>query len=148
MNKKIWDRNHLAVELIVMRYLGNNIKKTINNHAVSFSDEGSDDGPVVIFIHGSPVTKTMLNMRIDSLNDDFRVISYDILSSGNSDTVEEKTSTDLFVKDLLCLMDSLKIEKAMLCGFSVGAQIALNAIENYPDRFSSLIMGDNQYEIN
>ena len=39
-------------------------------------------------------------------------------------------------------MDALKIDKAMLCGLSMGGYIALNAIENYPERFDALILSD------
>ncbi len=51
-------------------------------------------------------------------------------------------SIDLFAADLLNLMDALKIDKAMLCGLSMGGYIALNAVENYPDRFDALILSD------
>jgi pimeloyl-ACP methyl ester carboxylesterase len=39
-------------------------------------------------------------------------------------------------------MDALKIEKASLCGLSMGGYIALNAIENYPERFEALVLSD------
>lgn len=39
-------------------------------------------------------------------------------------------------------MDELKIDKAMLCGLSMGGYIALNAVYNYPDRFDALILCD------
>jgi pimeloyl-ACP methyl ester carboxylesterase len=39
-------------------------------------------------------------------------------------------------------MDALKIDKAILCGFSMGGYIALNAIENYSGRFNALLLFD------
>jgi pimeloyl-ACP methyl ester carboxylesterase len=41
-------------------------------------------------------------------------------------------------------MDKLKIEKTGLCGLSLGGYIALNAVENNPDRFNALILSDTQ----
>ena len=125
-----------------MRYLGNNIKMTVNNLTVSFSDEGPDDAPVIIFIHGFPFNKSMWNMQLEELKDDYRVIAYDIRGHGSSDSGNEDFSIELFVKDLLCLMDALKIDKTVLCGLSMGGYIALNAIENYPERFDALILSD------
>ena len=70
------------------------------------------------------------------------MIAYDIRGHGNSDDGVDNFSIDLFVNDLLSLMDTLKIDKAILCGFSMGGYIALNAIENYPERFNALILCD------
>lgn len=39
-------------------------------------------------------------------------------------------------------MDSLNIEKTILGGFSMGGYIALNAIQNFPERFTSLLLCD------
>lgn len=127
-----------------MRYLGNNIKMIINNLSVSLSDEGPYYAPAIIFIHGFPFNKHMWNMQVEELKDDYRVIAYDIRGHGDSDSGNEEFSIKLFVKDLVCLMDALKIDKAVLCGLSMGGYIALNAIENYPERFYALILSDTQ----
>jgi esterase/lipase len=39
-------------------------------------------------------------------------------------------------------MDALNIEKTIICGLSMGGYIALNAIENHPERFNALILSD------
>jgi len=46
------------------------------------------------------------------------------------------------VEDLIGFMDALKIDKVMLCGFSMGGYIALNAIEHHPERFNALVLCD------
>jgi len=125
-----------------MSQLGNNIKRTINDLTVSYNDEGPDGAPIIIFIHGFPFNKSMWNRQTEALKGDYRVISYDIRGFGDSDAGNSDFSIDLFVSDLLALMDTLKIDKAMLCGLSMGGYIALNAIENYPERFSAVILAD------
>lgn len=125
-----------------MRDLGNDIKITVNNLTVSYNDEGPDGAPVIIFIHGFPFNKSMWNKQVEALKNKFRVIAYDVRGHGNSDAGTIDFSIELFVNDLLSLMDTLKINKALLCGLSMGGYIALNAIENYPDRFDSLILSD------
>jgi 3-oxoadipate enol-lactonase len=127
-----------------MRITGNDIKATINNLTVSYCDEGPDEGPVVIFIHGFPFNKSMWDKQMKALKEDCRVIAYDIRGHGDSDAGNEDFSIALFVSDLLWLMDTLVIEKALLCGLSLGGYIALNAIENYPERFDALILSDTQ----
>ena len=125
-----------------MRELGNNIRITINDLAVSYNDEGKTGDPVIIFIHGFPFNKYMWNKQMEVLKENYRVIAYDVRGHGNSDAGAEDFSIDLFATDLLNLMDALKIDKAMLCGLSMGGYIALNAVENDPDRFDALILSD------
>ena len=96
----------------------------------------------MIFIHGFPLNKEMWNGQVEELMENYRVIAYDIRGHGNSDAGDGNFSVEIFVNDLLSLMDALKIDKTTLCGFSMGGYIALNAIENYPGRFNALLLCD------
>jgi 3-oxoadipate enol-lactonase len=125
-----------------IRSIGKNIKITVNNIAVSYTDEGLENAPVIIFIHGFPFNKEMWNKQLDALSESFRVIAYDVRGHGNSYSGTDDFSIELFVNDLLLLMDALEIEKATLCGLSMGGYIALKAMENFPHRFDSLVLCD------
>jgi len=125
-----------------MRYFGNNIKLIVNKLAISYTDQGPEDSPVIIFIHGFPLNKSMWDKQMDALKDKYRVIAYDIRGHGESESGISTFSIELFTSDLLYLMDVLKIEKASVCGLSMGGYIALNAITNYPQRFESLVLCD------
>lgn len=124
-----------------MRYKGNN-RISVNNHLVSFDDEGPDEAPVIIMIHGFPLNKSMWNKQVEVLIETYRVIVYDVRGHGNSSAGTDDFSIELFEVDLLGLMDALKIEKATICGLSMGGYIALNAVENFPKRFDALILCD------
>lgn len=117
---------------------------TVNNHVVSFTDDGPIGAPVIIFIHGFPFNKSMWNTQIEALKNNFHVIAYDVRGHGNSDSGDSDFSIDLFVSDLLSFMNVLKINNTILVGLSMGGYIALNAVENYPDRFDALILSDTQ----
>jgi 3-oxoadipate enol-lactonase len=125
-----------------MRYFGNNIKTLVNNLVVSYTDQGPDDAPVLIFIHGFPLNKSMWNKQVEELKKNYRVIVYDIRGHGDSDAGTEDFSIRLFENDLIMLMDKLKINKASLCGLSMGGYIALNALVYNPERFDSLVLSD------
>jgi 3-oxoadipate enol-lactonase len=125
-----------------MREIGNNIEITINDLTISYTDEGLDKSAVIIFIHGFPFNKSMWEQQVEAFKENCRVIAYDVRGHGDSDAGAVDFSIDLFANDLISLMDALKIDKAMLCGLSMGGYIALNAVENYPDRFDALILSD------
>jgi pimeloyl-ACP methyl ester carboxylesterase len=125
-----------------MHYSENSLTITVNNLTVSYIDEGPTNSPTIIFIHGFPLNKWMWGKQIEILKENYRVIAYDIRGHGNTDMGNDNFSIELFVNDLLSLMDSLKIDRTILCGFSMGGYIALNAIENYPERFDALLLCD------
>jgi pimeloyl-ACP methyl ester carboxylesterase len=117
-------------------------KITIGNLVVSYNDEGPLDAPVIIFIHGFPFNKSMWESQLEALKNIYRVIAYDIRGHGFSDEGTGDFSIELFVRDLLSLMDALVIETATLCGLSMGGYIALNAIIYHPTRYGSLVLCD------
>ena len=127
-----------------MHKTGDNIKMFINDHNVSYYDAGSDNGTVIIFIHGFPFNKSMWDKQTAALKDNYRVIAYDVRGHGSSEAGMGNISIDLFVADLICLMDTLKLAKVVLCGLSMGGYIALKAIEKFPKRFEALILSDTQ----
>src|SRR5688572_6835454 len=127
-----------------MRRIGNNIGMVINNLRVSYNDQGPDDAPVIIFIHGFPLNKSMWDMQVETLKENYRVIAYDIRGHGNSDPGIDNFFIELFVNDLLRLLEKLGIEKSILCGLSLGGYIALNAVLKDPGRFDGLILNDTQ----
>ena len=127
-----------------MRQAGKNLKITVNNLAVCYNDEGWDNAPVIVFIHGFPFNKSMWDPQAEALKDNYRVLAYDIRGHGDTEEGMEDFTIDLFVSDLAGLMDELKIDTAMLCGLSMGGYIALHAVEKYPGRFYALVLSDTQ----
>ena len=125
-----------------MRYLGNNISKSINNLTFIYNEEGPYSAPVILFIHGFPLNKSMWNPQMEAFKKDFRVIAYDIRGHGKTEPGNKDFSIDLFVNDLIEFMDMFSIDKAILCGLSMGGYIALKAVEDYPKRFSGLVLCD------
>lgn len=122
----------------------NNFEMIINNHLLSYTDSGKEGAPVIIFIHGFPFNRSMWNLQVESLKESYHLLTYDIRGHGNSEPGNEDFSIDLFVSDLIGFMDALKIDRAILCGLSMGGYIALTAIEKYSERFNALILADTQ----
>ncbi|MBK6266057.1 alpha/beta hydrolase [Marivirga sp. S37H4] len=115
----------------------------VNNFHLSYDDVGEGAVPV-IFLHGYPFDKTMWQIQLDFLNSSHRLIACDIRGFGKSTDEESPLSIDLFADDLIQFMDKLSIDKAILCGLSMGGFIALNAMKRFPARFEALILCDTQ----
>lgn len=122
---------------------GYNLTISVNNFQLSYDDVGEGSVPV-IFLHGFPFDKTMWYDQLDFLKFSYRLISCDIRGFGKSTDEESTLSIDLFTDDLIKFMDKLGIDKAIICGLSMGGYIALNAIKRFPNRFDALILCDTQ----
>jgi len=122
---------------------GYNLTTTVNNFSLSYDDVGEDLIPI-IFLHGYPFDKTMWKLQLDFLKSSNRVIACDIRGFGKSTDEKSHLSIDLFANDLIKFMDKLNIDKAIVCGLSMGGFIALNAQQRYPNRFEALILCDTQ----
>ncbi|HHT03717.1 MAG TPA: alpha/beta fold hydrolase [Bacteroidales bacterium] len=125
-----------------MKYSENKIIINSDNQTISYIDQGQANAETIILIHGFPLNKTMWNNQIEELKENYRVIAYDIRGFGSSDIGSKDYSIELFVSDLISFMDKLQIKRAILCGFSMGGYIALNAIQNFHERFTSLLLCD------
>jgi 3-oxoadipate enol-lactonase len=122
---------------------GYNLSTTVNNFNLSYDDIGEGSIPI-IFLHGYPFDKTMWEIQIDDLKSTNRLIACDIRGFGKSTDEKSSLSIDLFGDDLIAFMDQLNINKAIVCGLSMGGFITLNAYKRYPDRFEALILCDTQ----
>lgn len=111
---------------------------------VTYMDEGNPDGTPLIFIHGFPFSKLMWENQIEVFKHHIRVLAYDVRGFGNTEPGTIAYSMDQFGQDLFHFMDALKIEKAVVCGLSMGGYIALHAIEQHPERIVGVILADTQ----
>lgn len=128
-----------------MRISGENIKTELSNGLiVNYDDNGPVFAPVVIFIHGSPFNKSVWDLQTEVIKNNFRVIAYDLRGHGATNRPSGEFTIDLLTSDLISLMDHLGIEKAILCGLSLGTYIALDAIEKHPERFNGLVLSGAQ----
>jgi pimeloyl-ACP methyl ester carboxylesterase len=138
--------NNLPIGEIVTMEMDNshqNLLTEVNNITISYNDVGEGQIPV-IFLHGFPFDKSMWKGQLDSLKSTNRVIACDIRGFGLSTDEKSHLSIDLFAEDLVKFMDKLHIEKAIICGLSMGGFISLNAVKRFPDRFEALILCDTQ----
>jgi pimeloyl-ACP methyl ester carboxylesterase len=86
----------------------------------------------------------MWDPQVKQLLNEFRVITYDVRGHGLSEVGDGQYTLEFFVDDLLGLLDFLQVEKAVLCGMSMGGYIVLRAAQRSPERISALVLADTQ----
>ncbi|MGA8857795.1 MAG: alpha/beta fold hydrolase [Candidatus Bathyarchaeia archaeon] len=120
------------------------MKAVVNGAEIFYIEVGISKAAPIVLTHGFPFSHEMWAPQIEVLQKQFRVIAYDLRGHGKSGVGDGQYTLEFFVDDLLGLLDHLKIERAVLCGLSMGGYIALRAVERNPERVRGLILADTQ----
>lgn len=120
------------------------IAKSIKTGSFNTNYHDIGEGEEIMFIHGSgPGVSAWANWRlcIPNLSKDFRVIAPDMAGFGYTQRVDGITyNMDVWVKQIINLMDELNIEKTNLVGNSFGGALALALVIKYPNRFKKIVL--------
>ncbi|MFW9903313.1 MAG: alpha/beta fold hydrolase [Candidatus Thorarchaeota archaeon] len=105
--------------------------------------EINGEGTPIVFIQGAFVSSTMWEKQVKFFSRKFQTLIYDLRGHGKTGpSTRKKYSVDLYADDLIKLLDTLKMDKPVLCGISLGGMIAQVFATKYPKRLSALILAD------
>jgi pimeloyl-ACP methyl ester carboxylesterase len=97
----------------------------------------------LILLHGLLLSQEMHRRLAEDLAArGNRVITLDLLGHGASDRPRDmwRYSMPIYGQQVIALMDHLKLEQAVVMGTSLGANAALEAAANSPDRLRGLVI--------
>jgi pimeloyl-ACP methyl ester carboxylesterase len=98
-------------------------------------------GAPLVLVHGGFVDLRMWDPQVDHFSRTHRVIRYDLRGHGRTGPSERSAySIHLFADDLVALLDHLGVDRATVCGVSLGGMIAQAFAVAYPDRLSALVL--------
>ena len=101
------------------------------------------DGPPVVFVHGMLMSTSMWRHQLDALDDTFTTIAYDVRGHGlTGGSGRSSYSIELLAADLAGLFDALDIDRAVVCGLSMGGAIAQAFAAAHPERVAGLVLAD------
>jgi len=109
---------------------------------IGILDTGSRDGPPILFLHGVGSDKSVWKPQLDHFGKTWRAIALDYPGYGESELIPDATRDD-FAAAILAAMDALEIEKAHICGLSLGGVIAIALHAAAPARCASLVLADS-----
>jgi pimeloyl-ACP methyl ester carboxylesterase len=97
------------------------------------------EGCPIIFIHPPAMGHVVFKYQ-KKLANKYRVILYDIRGHGKSTYEVRDMSISALADDVIQILNELKIEKAVICGYSSGGSIAQEVAITYPSRVKALIL--------
>jgi pimeloyl-ACP methyl ester carboxylesterase len=111
---------------------------------LTFEDIGS--GKPVVLIHAFPLSSKMWKSQAELLIENgFRVILPDLPGFGNNDEISNRYSMDEMALQVLQILDSLNINKAIIGGLSMGGYVLFNLCRLASEKFAALIFCDTTY---
>jgi 3-oxoadipate enol-lactonase len=101
---------------------------------------GKRGSPALVFTGSLGTDLTMWLPQADVLKPHFCTLRYDIRGHGASEVPPGPYSMDDLGSDLVALLDRLGIERASLCGLSIGGMISMWVAAHAPERVERLVL--------
>lgn len=109
--------------------------------------EGGGTGDVVLFLHGFPFDRRLWAPQLAALPAGWRGIAPDLRGFGESSRTGDPAYTmEQHAADAIALLDHLEVERAVVCGLSMGGYIALAMQRSTPARVRALVLADTRAE--
>lgn len=113
---------------------------TVNDLRIHYERGGQ--GPPLVLLHGIGSNARSWQHQLQGLADAYDVIAWDMRGYGSSDDPPAPYSLADVAADLAGLLDHLGLEKAHVCGLSMGGVIAQETYRHHSGRVRSLILAD------
>lgn len=114
--------------------------KEIRGNKFGYEDTG--DGDALVLIHGHPFDRSMWHPQTTVFGSQYRIITPDLRGYGESESFADVTMLEDFARDIAALLDELEVENIILCGLSMGGQIAFEFFRLFPQRIRALVLAD------
>lgn len=113
-----------------------------NGTALHVEIEGADGAPVLMLSNSLGTDLHMWEAQAAEFAKSFRLIRYDRRGHGKSDVPKGPYSMEKLGRDVLGILDALKIKKVNWLGLSMGGMVGQWLGANAPDRIDKLLLSN------
>lgn len=114
---------------------------TTNRGMIDVTDVGGGNRTPILFLHGVGSDRHVWEPQLDHFGRDRRTVALSYPGYGASDFAPDATRDD-YAAAVLAVIDALDIERAHICGLSLGGVVAIALHAAAPQRCASLILAD------
>lgn len=109
-----------------------------NNSPITYYISGREKKEWLLFIHAAFVDHNMFRTQIDYFQDKYNILAVDVIGHGQSTAVRKGDRIDQMSPWIHEILLTEKIEKIHIVGISLGAVLAQDFANHYPEAVRSL----------
>lgn len=115
--------------------------RTTDNLNIYFEVQGNENAKeTIVFLNGLSQSTISWILTTPYFKNDYRIVLMDFIFQGQSDKTGEWRSFDTHARDVVSVLDYLKIDKAIIAGLSYGSLVAQHLAINHGNRISKLLL--------
>ena len=111
-------------------------------YSIGYTEAGDGEATPIVFLHGVGSDKSVWRPQLEHFAAERRAIAFDYPGYGDSDPAPHGTSRDDYAEAVHAAMHALDIERAHICGLSLGGVVAIALCHAVPNHCASLILAD------
>jgi 3-oxoadipate enol-lactonase len=104
--------------------------------------EGPQDAPVLMLSNSLGTTLKMWDPQVEPFTQHFRLVRYDRRGHGQSGAPKGPYTMERLGRDVLAVLDALKIKTVNWCGLSMGGMVGQWLGANAPERIERLVLSN------
>ena len=109
---------------------------------IGYTASGGGEATPIVFLHGVGSDKSVWRPQLGHFGPTRGAIAFDYPGYGDSDPAPQGATRDDYAAAILSAMRELGIERAHVCGLSLGGVVAIAMHHSAPDRCATLILAD------
>lgn len=118
---------------------------TVHGRDIDIAYQEHGQGDALLLIHGGMMSGAEWQPQIAPFAERCRVIAADVRGHGASGRGGYPYSIAQWAGDLVALLDALGIERAFVCGHSMGGTVAQQMAADFPGKVRALVIAESNY---
>jgi 3-oxoadipate enol-lactonase len=112
----------------------------IKDLRVHYQLDGPAGAATLVLSNSLGTNLSLWEPQLPAFSKDFRLLRYDSRGHGQTSATSGEYSVDLLGRDVLQLLDALKLDRVHFCGLSIGGMTGMWLAANAPQRLNKLVL--------
>ena len=121
------------------------MKAKVNGIEIHYEIHGRESAPWLVLSHSLACSGRMWDPQLEAFKDRYRILNYDMRGHGQSEAPKGAYTLELLADDVLALMASLNVKKAVYCGLSIGGMIGQTLALRPNAPFERMVLADTTH---
>ena len=121
------------------------MKTKVNGIEINYELHGPAGAPWLVLSHSLACSVRMWDPQIEAFKATYRILNYDMRGHGATDAPRGPYTLEMLADDVLGLMESLEIKKAVYCGLSIGGMIGQTLALRKNPPFERMVLADTTH---